>query len=185
MQRDSARACCRYTDHTPKAAVSHRRPPLLDRVIGSLCRAGCRAAVVNTHHLADRIEAFIRSRNYPIPVFDPPRNRDSRHRGRHSQPGRLLGPGSFHGRQQRHCHGYRSRPGVRRSSGTPLPGHPGPCRLSGVQHRFGDRGRVRVRLSANAETAGWPLPEFRSSTRKSSTGFPVRGFARASTPIAG
>ena len=63
-----------YTDHTPKALFPYRGRPLLDRMIRDLQQAGCRAILVNTHHMAHRISRFIADQHYAIPVttrFEP------------------------------------------------------------------------------------------------------------------
>ena len=57
-----------YTDHTPKPLFPIAGRPLLDIAIEQLQKAGCRAVLVNTHHLHDRIEAFLASRSYDIEV---------------------------------------------------------------------------------------------------------------------
>lgn len=58
-----------YTRHTPKPLFSLNGRPMLDLVMEQLLRAGCRAAIVNTHHHHQQIEAFITERRYPIPVI--------------------------------------------------------------------------------------------------------------------
>lgn len=57
-----------HTNRTPKPLFSIDGRPLLDRIVDQLHRAGCLAAVVNTHHLSAQIEKHIASRSYPIPV---------------------------------------------------------------------------------------------------------------------
>jgi len=57
-----------YTDHTPKPLFSVAGRPLLDVTIEHLRQAGCRAVIVNTHHLHGQIEAFIGAQNYGIEV---------------------------------------------------------------------------------------------------------------------
>ncbi|MGD9045892.1 MAG: sugar phosphate nucleotidyltransferase, partial [Desulfobacterales bacterium] len=57
-----------YTNHTPKPLFSIQGRPLLDMAISKLIAAGCKAAVINTHHLHDRIEAHIARQTYPIPI---------------------------------------------------------------------------------------------------------------------
>jgi len=57
-----------YTDITPKCLFPIDGRPLLDILIRNLQRAGCREIIVNTHHLAQKIETFIANRNYRIPV---------------------------------------------------------------------------------------------------------------------
>ncbi|MFZ0131601.1 MAG: sugar phosphate nucleotidyltransferase [Desulfobacterales bacterium] len=63
-----------YTDFRPKALFTIADQPVLDRMIRQLVAAGCRAIVVNTHHLHDQIEAFAAAVKYPVPVhtrFEP------------------------------------------------------------------------------------------------------------------
>lgn len=57
-----------YTATTPKCLFPIGGRPLLDIIIANLLAAGCRGIIVNTHHLAQKIEAYITGRNYPIPV---------------------------------------------------------------------------------------------------------------------
>jgi len=57
-----------YSDVTPKCLFPIDGRPLLDRIVADLVAAGCSGIVVNTHHLALKIEAHIRARHYPIPV---------------------------------------------------------------------------------------------------------------------
>ncbi len=57
-----------YTDHTPKPLFSLGGRTLLDILIENLQKAGCSAVMINTHHLHDKIEAFIAGRSFPIPV---------------------------------------------------------------------------------------------------------------------
>ena len=58
-----------YTEHTPKPLFTVAGRPLLDLIIGQLQDAGCKAVIVNTHHLHYKIEAFLRSQTYGIEVF--------------------------------------------------------------------------------------------------------------------
>ncbi len=58
-----------YTSHTPKPLFSIAGRPLLDMIIGRLQKAGCRAVIVNTHHLHEQIETFIAAQNYGIEVY--------------------------------------------------------------------------------------------------------------------
>jgi aminoglycoside/choline kinase family phosphotransferase/dTDP-glucose pyrophosphorylase len=63
-----------YSDHTPKPLFPIDGRPLLDRLIRQLIAGGCEAVMVNTHHLHARIDAFLQSRQYPVPVqtrFEP------------------------------------------------------------------------------------------------------------------
>ncbi len=57
-----------YTDNTPKPLFTIDGRPVLDIAIRRLINAGCRRVAVNTHHLHEKIAAFVASRNYPIPV---------------------------------------------------------------------------------------------------------------------
>ena len=57
-----------YTNHTPKPLFSIQGRPLLDVVISKLVEAGCKAVIINTHHLHTQIEAHIARQTYPIPV---------------------------------------------------------------------------------------------------------------------
>lgn len=63
-----------YTNHTPKPLFTISGRPLLDILISKLIEAGCEAIIINTHHLHDRIEAYIAQQSYAIPVatrFEP------------------------------------------------------------------------------------------------------------------
>ena len=57
-----------YSGVRPKALFTIADQPVLDRMIRQLITAGCRAIVVNTHHLHDQIDAFVSSAKYPVPV---------------------------------------------------------------------------------------------------------------------
>jgi aminoglycoside/choline kinase family phosphotransferase len=57
-----------YTEHTPKALFPVAGTPLIDRIIGALAAGGCTGVMVNTHHLADRLEAHLNKGCYPVPV---------------------------------------------------------------------------------------------------------------------
>ncbi|HET6233294.1 MAG TPA: nucleotidyltransferase family protein [Longimicrobiaceae bacterium] len=48
------------TDHTPKALVPVGGVPILERVARRLIAAGADRLVVNTHHLGEQIEAYVR-----------------------------------------------------------------------------------------------------------------------------
>ena len=58
-----------YTAITPKCLFPIDGRPLLDTIIRNLQTAGCREVIVNTHHLAQKIETFIAAQDYEIPVF--------------------------------------------------------------------------------------------------------------------
>ena len=63
-----------YTDHTPKPLFSIAGRPLLDIIIDQLQKAGCKAVIINTHHLHHKIEAFLAAQNYSLEVntrFEP------------------------------------------------------------------------------------------------------------------
>lgn len=57
-----------YTNHTPKPLFSIGGRPLLDKIIHQLEQAGCRAVIINTHHLHEQIESFLAGRNYGLEV---------------------------------------------------------------------------------------------------------------------
>ena len=57
-----------YTHHTPKPLFPVGGRPILDHAIDLLVDAGCRRVMVNTHHLPDRMDTHLRSREYPVPV---------------------------------------------------------------------------------------------------------------------
>jgi aminoglycoside/choline kinase family phosphotransferase/choline kinase len=58
-----------YTDHTPKPLFTIAGRPLLDVIIGQLQKAGCKAVIINTHHLHPKIEAFLAAQKYSLEVF--------------------------------------------------------------------------------------------------------------------
>lgn len=62
------------TDHSPKPLVKLGGRTLLDHVLDRLQAAGITRAVVNVHHLADRIEAHLKSRTVPGIVISDERN---------------------------------------------------------------------------------------------------------------
>lgn len=53
------------TDACPKPLLEVGGHPILDRILDKLADAGVRRAVVNTHHLADRLEAHLAGRTAP------------------------------------------------------------------------------------------------------------------------
>ena len=57
-----------YTEKIPKPLFPIDGRPLLDIHIRRLYNAGCRAIVVNTHHLHGQIAEFIKAQSYPIPI---------------------------------------------------------------------------------------------------------------------
>lgn len=57
------------TDELPKALVAVAGVPMLERVARRLIAAGAERLVVNVHHHADRVEAFLRERDgFGVPV---------------------------------------------------------------------------------------------------------------------
>jgi NDP-sugar pyrophosphorylase family protein len=50
------------TDHTPKALIPVGGVPMIERVARRLIEAGADRLIVNTAHLAERIEAYVRAR---------------------------------------------------------------------------------------------------------------------------
>jgi len=58
-----------FTNHTPKPLFSIAGRPLLDEIIGRLQQAGCRAVMINTHHLHRQIEAFVADQNYSLDIY--------------------------------------------------------------------------------------------------------------------
>jgi aminoglycoside/choline kinase family phosphotransferase/dTDP-glucose pyrophosphorylase len=57
-----------YSRHTPKALFTINRRPVLAITIEKLQKAGCRAVIINTHHLYDQIETFLSESSFDIPV---------------------------------------------------------------------------------------------------------------------
>jgi NDP-sugar pyrophosphorylase family protein len=57
-----------YTESTPKPLFTIAERPILDTIICKLQRAGCKAIIINTHHLYDKIDAFLSRQKYTIPV---------------------------------------------------------------------------------------------------------------------
>ncbi len=57
-----------HTLHTPKVLFPIGGKTLLARILERLVRAGCRAVMINTHHLADAIEAELSGLELPIAV---------------------------------------------------------------------------------------------------------------------
>jgi aminoglycoside/choline kinase family phosphotransferase/GTP:adenosylcobinamide-phosphate guanylyltransferase len=58
-----------YTNHTPKPLFSIAGRPLLDDIIRRLQQAGCKAVIINTHHLHRRIEDFLVQQKYSLEIF--------------------------------------------------------------------------------------------------------------------
>lgn len=59
------------TEETPKPLLEILGGSLLDRVLDRLAAAGVRRAVVNTHHLGERIAAHLEGRRAPEVVLSP------------------------------------------------------------------------------------------------------------------
>jgi len=57
-----------FTDHIPKPLFPVNGRPVLDLMIQKLIRAGCCAIMINTHHLHRKIDAFIGTQRYSVPV---------------------------------------------------------------------------------------------------------------------
>jgi len=57
-----------FTNHTPKPLFPISGQPMLDKTIRDLMKAGCTGIIVNTHHLHQQIDEFLRKQNYKIPV---------------------------------------------------------------------------------------------------------------------
>jgi NDP-sugar pyrophosphorylase family protein len=58
-----------YTENTPKPLFTLAGRPLLDIIISGLIDADCKAIVINTHHLHQRINSYLAEKKYPIPVY--------------------------------------------------------------------------------------------------------------------
>ena len=58
-----------FTANIPKPLLPVGGRPLLDIIIHSLQNAGCEAIIINTHHLYKKIDFFLSSQKYSIPVF--------------------------------------------------------------------------------------------------------------------
>ena len=57
------------TDSIPKALVPVGGVPMLERVIRKMAAAGIAPVVVNTHHFADKVKAFISGGDFGVPVL--------------------------------------------------------------------------------------------------------------------
>jgi aminoglycoside/choline kinase family phosphotransferase/dTDP-glucose pyrophosphorylase len=57
-----------YTENTPKPLFTLAGRPLLDIIISRLIDANCKAIIINTHHLHQRINEYLANKNYAIPV---------------------------------------------------------------------------------------------------------------------
>ncbi|MBL6972401.1 MAG: phosphotransferase, partial [Desulfobacterales bacterium] len=58
-----------FTENLPKPLFPIAGRPLLDIIIHALQQAGCKAIIINTHHLHQQIDDFIASQEYAIPVL--------------------------------------------------------------------------------------------------------------------
>jgi len=58
-----------FTKNTPKVLFPFGGRPLLDIIILSLQNAGCKAIIINTHHLYKKIESYLARQKYAIPVI--------------------------------------------------------------------------------------------------------------------
>ncbi len=57
-----------YTENTPKPLFTIAKRPLLDIIISNLIDSGCKAIIVNTHHLHQKIDSYLARKKYPVPV---------------------------------------------------------------------------------------------------------------------
>jgi len=57
-----------FTESMPKPLFPLGGKPVLRIIVEKLGRAGCDAALVNTHHLHEKIEAYVAEENFPFPV---------------------------------------------------------------------------------------------------------------------
>lgn len=57
-----------FTGNIPKCLFPVAGHPLLDIIIRNLQHAGCEAIIINTHHLYKKIDSFLSSQTYSIPV---------------------------------------------------------------------------------------------------------------------
>ena len=57
-----------FTENTPKPLFTVAGISLLDNIIYNLRRAGCKAIMINTHHLHGKIDAHLVGKEYEIPV---------------------------------------------------------------------------------------------------------------------
>ncbi len=58
-----------HTENIPKPLFTIAGRPLLDIIISDLIHAGCKAIIVNTHHLHQKIESYLARQSYAIPVI--------------------------------------------------------------------------------------------------------------------
>jgi len=57
-----------FTKNIPKALFPVAGRPLLEIIILSLQNAGCKAVIINTHHLYKKIDSYLARQKYAIPV---------------------------------------------------------------------------------------------------------------------
>ena len=57
-----------YSENTPKPLFTISNRPLLDIIISNLIDSNCKAIIVNTHHLHQKIDAYLAEKKYPVPV---------------------------------------------------------------------------------------------------------------------
>jgi NDP-sugar pyrophosphorylase family protein/tRNA A-37 threonylcarbamoyl transferase component Bud32 len=57
-----------YSENTPKPLFTIANRPLLHIMISNLIDSGCKAIIVNTHHLHQKIDAYLARKKYPVPV---------------------------------------------------------------------------------------------------------------------
>ncbi len=57
-----------FTQQTPKPLFTISGRPIIDTIIRKLEDFGCKEVMINTHHLHEKIEAFIQTQHYAIPV---------------------------------------------------------------------------------------------------------------------
>lgn len=57
------------TKKTPKPLFPILGQPLIDILVRRLKDAGCEAVIINTHHLAEKIDQFVKGQDYGIPVY--------------------------------------------------------------------------------------------------------------------
>jgi len=57
-----------FTKNIPKALFPVAGRSLLDIIILSLQNAGCKAVIINTHHLYKKIDSYLARQKYAIPV---------------------------------------------------------------------------------------------------------------------
>lgn len=57
-----------HTEILPKPLFKIDNTPLIERIINNLILSGADEIFINTHHLADKIEEYIHSKNFDVPV---------------------------------------------------------------------------------------------------------------------